>query len=342
MKTAAAVILALGFACGVLAQGTEPDPALGARVRQWILNLGAEDPTLRDWAEQKLRETGAFALPDLRKAGESTDAEIAFRAQKLVAEIERGGKPKEEPPEDRSPKVVQVRQDPSGQITLVIQRTDESGQVTEEEVIAASLAELRREHPDLAKQIGATRKKGDPADQPLETIVQDLMGTLQDSLERVGKPRKGTKAKGKRGGPLSQLVDLLEQALDEPGEKGAADEEGERSGVAGSQDSAADLAQADAGEDLGPVPPDLRAHLGLDPGEGVLVGEQDAESRWAQAGVNAYDVIVSVSGMRVAGVDSLREAVSVALESGALRFDVVRRGQRQTIEVPKGVLRRFR
>jgi hypothetical protein len=313
MKTAAALLLALAMACAAGAQSEESDAGQRARIRQWVLNLGSEDLNLRDWATEKLREAGSAALPDLRKASQSSDPEISYRAQRLLAELQEAATPSQTSPAEEAPRVVSVRQDPEGEVTVTLERRGEDGEPVEYEVVARNLAELRRRHPELAQQIGAVpERSSDPADQPLEAIVQDLLGTVKQGLRQLGRRQQGASGRS----PLNQLAELLEQAAEDPPEAPP-----ER-------------------QELREVPP---AHLGIETAAGVLVGEIEPGSRWEEAGIHTHDVLVGVNGAGLsAGRDSLLEEIARGVEEGSLSFEFFRQGRRRTVEVPAHVVPRFR
>lgn len=64
----------------------------GKSVEQWIGELGADSYRSRVAAEKALRDLGATALPELKKAAQqSGDEEVQWRARRLVRQIERGG-----------------------------------------------------------------------------------------------------------------------------------------------------------------------------------------------------------------------------------------------------------
>ncbi len=83
----------------VLAQESPPVPPQPQQdatpaVGQWIHDLGSGGFRTRLQAENELRKLGQKALPELRKAAEQTDDhEVQWRARRLVRQIERGGAP---------------------------------------------------------------------------------------------------------------------------------------------------------------------------------------------------------------------------------------------------------
>jgi len=71
-------------------EGVKSPPAdLDGRIAALVADLGHDEWNRRDAASRGLREMGAPALPALRKAAGSADAEIKSRAAELIAEIEK-------------------------------------------------------------------------------------------------------------------------------------------------------------------------------------------------------------------------------------------------------------
>lgn len=58
-----------------------------AQLEKYIQQLGHEDYTVREHAEQQIIRAGARSIPLLKKALESGDAEISWRAETLIDEI---------------------------------------------------------------------------------------------------------------------------------------------------------------------------------------------------------------------------------------------------------------
>ncbi len=66
----------------------EPTPKMKARIAKLIKDLGSEKPEVRDAARKALVSVGRQALPALRAAAKSKDAEVADAATKLISKIE--------------------------------------------------------------------------------------------------------------------------------------------------------------------------------------------------------------------------------------------------------------
>ena len=67
--------------------------------------------------------------------------------------------------------------------------------------------------------------------------------------------------------------------------------------------------------------------------EGVVVmGMRQGPA--ARAGIEPYDIILSVNGQRVTDTSSLLKLISDAPIGGAVTIEVLRNGERRTVEVP--------
>ncbi|HEY4643478.1 MAG TPA: PDZ domain-containing protein [Bacteroidota bacterium] len=68
-------------------------------------------------------------------------------------------------------------------------------------------------------------------------------------------------------------------------------------------------------------------------GRGVLVAEVDEESAASKAGFKAGDVILNVGGEPVADVDDVWDLLEDSRDRESLKFEVIRRGKQQTLEL---------
>jgi membrane-associated protease RseP (regulator of RpoE activity) len=81
----------------------------------------------------------------------------------------------------------------------------------------------------------------------------------------------------------------------------------------------------------GPVTPELRAHVELPEGQGVLVREVRPNSPAAQAGIKVYDIVLRAGETPIREMADLAELVRVeGQRDGQLTLEVVRKGQRET------------
>ena len=80
-----------------------------------------------------------------------------------------------------------------------------------------------------------------------------------------------------------------------------------------------------------PLPPRLAASLGRR--GGVEIVEVVADSPASRAGLRAEDLIVSVQGAPVQGVDDLMRVMTGELIGASVRLDLIREGTRRTVDV---------
>jgi len=80
-----------------------------------------------------------------------------------------------------------------------------------------------------------------------------------------------------------------------------------------------------------PVPPPLRAQLGLPENQGLLVEAVMPESPAAKAGIARYDVLLAAAGKPLASPRDLIQAVETAKEA-KLAIEVLHEGKKKTIE----------
>ena len=81
-----------------------------------------------------------------------------------------------------------------------------------------------------------------------------------------------------------------------------------------------------------PASPALRAQLGLDAGVGLVVQHVVPDGPAAKAGIQQHDVLVRAGEHAVKGIQELTRAVAAAKDE-AIEIELVRGGERQTIEV---------
>ncbi len=181
MRLASAIVAALllvGGAASVPVMAQEKENSLDrARINRLVQDLGSDNADLREEATRILRDIGAPALPALKDALKSQDAEVSYRAQRLIDEIERGGRGKDEPAEEEERKTQPHRKPPAGnpganfsvtiagngQVTIsrsanghirVSTKETKNGQEVEEVYEAESVREFIERYPEVARKYG--------------------------------------------------------------------------------------------------------------------------------------------------------------------------------------------
>lgn len=86
------------------------------------------------------------------------------------------------------------------------------------------------------------------------------------------------------------------------------------------------------GAECYPVPPALKAHLGLESGRGLLVAQVLPEGPAAKAGLREHDVLTAAAGKPLGEVADLIAAIDAAGQN-ALALDLVRDGKPMTLQV---------
>jgi hypothetical protein len=84
----------------------------------------------------------------------------------------------------------------------------------------------------------------------------------------------------------------------------------------------------------GPVTPELRAHVDLPEGQGLLVREVMPNSPAAKSGVKLYDIVLRANDTQLSDMPALVDLVRTeGQKQGQLTLEVLRKGQRQSITV---------
>lgn len=76
----------------------------------------------------------------------------------------------------------------------------------------------------------------------------------------------------------------------------------------------------------------LRAQLGLEVNEGLVVSETAEKTFAAEIGIRPMDVIVSVNGKKIGAADHIRIALSPVKEGDLVTVEVIRKGQRESLQ----------
>ncbi len=87
---------------------------------------------------------------------------------------------------------------------------------------------------------------------------------------------------------------------------------------------------------VGPVPGPLADYLGLPPGYGLLVQEVLPGSLGSKAGIQPKDIILTVNGVRITGVEDVQRGLSKVPAGGEVKISVIRRGKKVVLTATKG------
>jgi serine protease Do len=92
------------------------------------------------------------------------------------------------------------------------------------------------------------------------------------------------------------------------------------------------------GVQIQPVTADIADSLGMKKAEGAIVDSAQDGSPAAKAGVQAGDVITGVNGTPVKNARDLARTIAMASPDSAVKLDIVRSGQPQTVTVTLGTM----
>ncbi len=384
-----------------------------ARINRLVRDLGSENPQIRDEATRELRHTGAPALPALREAAKSSDAEVSYRAQRLIEQIEQGGREPEVAEEEGNERATRpqrrraptrmgsnfalsfngngsfsLRRDADGHIELRVKEKDKDGAEVETLYEADSVEQFVEKYPDVAKKYGIQRNRtgfitipdlgnprlGKEQEEILKGFQEDLMKEMQEVLKQSRRSLeemfKGFSNRGgsRRGFPFPDDFDKLfeedvdpfrldeemERKLDEELGRERPDEGGDRLDRGGSRpepnpdetfapwQERTGRTRMNDGLKVEYLSPALRAQLGIDGTEGVLVSEVEAGGPGERAGLRKYDVILRVNDQPVRASLEFRRILKDAIGSGHVLLDVVRKGEAITLDLDRRAIEAFR
>ena len=286
-----------------------------------IEKLGHEDYQVREGATKKLIEMGKEAIPALEKALLSEDLEVRVRAGRALRAI-RGGKTKKKgqvrEAEPLAPGVrmttgssVQIQIQP-GAVTVRVQE-EVDGKQTVKEYKAASLEELKKQHPELEKYLGTVRFRQQGANDPfdMDKFWKDWHRDFDDDFMR--RLREDTRREMEH---MNRWLKLLQERrlrdLDRF-ESPRAERDRPVLGMRG-------------------VRPDrvLDAQLLLR-GRGLVVASVEKETLADTLGLRVHDVLIELNGSEIRSVGDVARILRQRKEGEMVTAKVIRRAK--TIEL---------
>jgi len=335
---------------------TKQDPT-DADLQKLIVQLGSDDYDAREQAARRLRQIGKRALPQLKEALSSPDAEIVNRVRLLITRIEARAVPGPNPNADpfngavpnnlirlsivNGDKVTQVSENgrdikivegPAG-ITMTVSGWVE-GKPATEQYTAATADELRAENPEAFKLFdqwaGAGMAGPGAFLQPLQIrggalVVGPPAGPQELDLLRV-RLEKQMKENKTAEDARDDVLGALEKAA-AARDFGDMDEYLKR---ADDLHAVLEKQKLDPGELL---PPPAKTRLGIsirEIGQGVMIQSVADKSRAQRIGLKAGDLIQKVDGQDVNTVSQLRKLVA-AKEKGLI-VEIRREGEEIKLE----------
>lgn len=317
-------------------QDLPPDP------KELIQKLGAEDPEVREQATEALRKLGQQALAELEAASKAGDPEVAWRARKLLEDLQDAAKfstKSESRKKGKSafsfriqivgPSSVSIVEDADGKVTVKEQVT-ENGEEVARVYEASSWQEFREKYPDVVKKYGieeasprigpVPRKFRDPweawreGQDPFEDFLRDL--------------RKNNREMERWFRRFSERID--------PGEDAAPERQQRRKSPEPKKGVGEGLALLKPlGLEFEYLEPAVREQLGVEEGQGVLVAKVSPGGLGEKWGLQEWDVVLSAGGEPVETGWDLRRKISRAAPVGEIPLEILRSGKQMTLRISR-------
>ena len=296
---------------------------------------GLGDPSFREReaASRALLSHGSAALPALRAALESDDAEVRHRAEDLIDRISRRG-----------------TSGPAAAGGLSTGGLSTGGRSS---TLEERLERLRGEVLPLgARELGfggtgfgdarfeESLRRLDELFENLDRVAPPMTESFRSRMERMDRDLEAH---------LAELHERILRAV-EPRFGGPLEErffggDAQHSGRARIQiwrdgapllDSTRSYDFSDVaslGIAVESVHPSLRAHLPIPAGEGLTVGHVTPESAAARAGLEEHDILLKLNGAPIVSVADLRSRSESREGRQTLTLEVLRRGTPRTVEI---------
>lgn len=344
---------------------TQPDAA--AVARQWIEKLGSDSFRARLEAENQLRQLGEKALPELRHAaGQSDDKEVQWRARRLVRQIERGdaGGLVQRSPDGKAADPVRPQAGRGWPTDGIGQRFEQLFRDMEQQFgldiprahffqdgffqdLQEQMQHGRAPSQGMSLQIGPdgavrVEVKETDADGKVENKVYEApdMDTFQQQYPGV--LRRGGLGFGIKlwsdDEPFRHPFLQLQRGGNDPF---AAAPPPSLQFAPPSPDADAD-AQVRSGERLGvavrpELSPELREHLGLDDGVGLMVQSVASDSLAQNLGLRAGDIVVRIGEHAIGSPGDVRSALAAITGGQQVEVKFLRKGAELTATAEKPV-----
>ncbi|RKY16019.1 MAG: hypothetical protein DRP82_00215 [Planctomycetota bacterium] len=298
--------------CGVaLSQQKQAHPEdLQARIERLVKQLGDEDFQKREDAMEELIKIGDAAIEALKKAAESEDPEVAWRAKEALNRIL--GKKKRHSWQKENP-VEPFERFPRGF----------------DRVLPEPLPSFPDEDLDFGKWEEWARqmlKRMDRQFKDMEEWRRRFEKRLRDLLKRAPSTEPDRQADTR----VKQHGERMVVIVDPNGKMHIRRYVWRNGRLVEKVEKELSTPLAVLGADLVPVPDFLRYHLKLRKGEGLLVESLEEDSVLKKAGLQRGDIILSVDGKPIHSQDDFANAIE---GKDRVRLGVLAAGKRKEIEV---------
>jgi len=331
MNMAAVLISAL-----LLCQGADD-----RKVTDLIRDLGADEYSVRERAENDLKKMGEAAIPALREALEDKDPERALRAHRVLEGLEKKPQRSVQDTGSRAQRWMAYRDfgrgitfetHPDGKVELTVREGEAgSGKKETRTYKADSLEEFKKKYPELAAKYDLEHL----APKEKWNFFEDSQDFWDAWKKRFDKDWFWDKdAMGKFVLPWFPFgSDSLDHWVQDQKKQFDAFRKLEPPAPDGAPKTGAH--KAELGIAVERVEGALADQLGLGVGEGLVIVEVKPGTPAERAGLRKHDILLQVNGKALTGPDELRREVEAGLKKG-MEFETFRRGKRETVKVEAG------
>jgi hypothetical protein len=302
----------------------DPSP----EVERLVEDLGSDAAETRQEAARRLRELGDPAVPRLKAAAYDRDAERSMAARQILLAIDaRRRKEKGDRDERRPPALMAAvyydwgrgvffQMEPSGKVEMTLPvRNEKTGKREFRRYRADSLEDLRKEHPDAAREVDLSGRAPSEETREWWARTEKWLSLEPDAGKESEEEQRDGKSDPERlEAWRTRHREILDEFLKHWREQ--APEDGPNLGaLVGTPDAS------------------LRSQLALEGDSGVLVLEVREGGPAHRAGLCKHDVILNVAGEPVRDPREFGREVVRALKGGRFTLEVRRAGSRKELTV---------
>jgi hypothetical protein len=346
----------------------KPDPELAKKIEKLIGRLGDEEFGVREAAYNELREIGEPARTWLKKALDSKDPEVRWRASRLLfvldeEKVRSSGQrgrhslhwPQDAEMEERD-RLRLFDDDVSRHLNDLFNELFHEDfepfffRFNDDEIfnIDELIEEFKRDTGKLSIQLGGSTTQYLFQRQEGDTSVSLDMNVAADGSVEGRVTRKDKEGKEETSTYTADNLDEFKKNYPEVVEEFQLDgfrvsvvvpdrPDSQRRGLGLRLDRAPfGFAKKIQRKSLGVYPEDmsaaLRAHLNLDDGVGIVVAETVPDSFAKKVGIQALDVIVSIKGKEIGSAEDIRSVMSAVDENETVVVELFRKGKRLKLE----------
>ncbi|MBI5359002.1 MAG: PDZ domain-containing protein [Planctomycetes bacterium] len=364
-------------ASGITAYGQDSKTASREDIQKLVIQLGDNDPEIRDQTTKRLMEIGEPAKAELEKAVKSDDPEVSWRATKILeaikpadsklSEEQTAGQPLRPQGHIRiSPNIniqsngYSITKDSTGKITLSLTEKDENGKPAIKTYTADNVEEFMKKYPEIAEKYGINKDSfsdndfsfqfKQDFDENLDDVLKDFhkkfnfnrdfgnMDDLEDFLKHFDDNFKDFDDMFNRQKSLKEkLEEMLKNKRRQPQEQ---PQETPRRAPAPAIQTGVRLCN-DFGADFASVDEETRTKFGLPAVNGITATNMRKNGTAKKIGLLENDVVMSVNGQEVNSYLGFRRLLCENLGSDSVTLNIIRDKKSQIITVKMELLMEY-